>query len=367
VEQRAGAVEGVVMNAGLWKNRRVLVTGHTGFKGSWLTLWLKELGADVSGIALDPRDELNHWDLLKLDIREHRADLRDAGAVAAVVEKEQPEIVFHLAAQALVRRSYRDPLETWSTNVMGAAHVLEACRHSPSVKSIVCITSDKCYENLEWARGYHEADRLGGIDPYSASKAAVELLADSYRRSWFEKAGVLLATTRAGNVIGGGDWSEDRLIPDVVRAAVEDRVLNIRSPNATRPWQHVLEPVSGYLMLGEKLLQGDARFAEAWNFGPDDETNQPVSVMLDIMKILWPAVRWQLDGAPQPHEAQLLHLDSTKSRARLGWRPVWNLNETLQATAGWYRSYHERGEVVTKAQLDAYRTAASGLQMEKAA
>jgi CDP-glucose 4,6-dehydratase len=360
------------MTPTLWKNRKVLVTGHTGFKGTWLTLWLKRLGADVAGLGLDPRDALNHWDLIKSGIREHRIDLRDASAVENVLKAEQPDTVFHLAAQALVRRSYRDPLETWGTNVMGAANLFEACRKSGSVKSVVCITSDKCYENVEQEEGYVEDDRLGGIDPYSASKAAVELCAASYRRAFFANGDILMATTRAGNVIGGGDWSEDRLIPDVVRAATTGQTLKIRSPRATRPWQHVLEPVCGYLLLAEKLIQRDASFAESWNFGPDDETNQPVSVMLDIMKILWPAVKWELDGVQGPYESTLLHLDSSKARARLGWAPVWNLNHTLQMTAEWYRSYYEKnGLLVTESQLDRYIAAAHeqrlGWTLEEAA
>jgi CDP-glucose 4,6-dehydratase len=346
------------MNRALWQGRKVLVTGHTGFKGSWLALWLKQLGADVVGLALDPRDELNHWNLLRLDIPEHRVDLRDAAAVAAVLEKEKPDVVFHLAAQALVRRSYRDPAETWSTNVMGAVNLFDAVRKTGSVRSIVCITSDKCYENVEQHEGYREDDRLGGIDPYSASKAAVELVASSYRRAFLEKDGVLLATTRAGNVIGGGDWSEDRLIPDVVRAATSGNILKIRSPSATRPWQHVLEPVSGYILLAEKLIAGDKACAQAFNIGPDDATNQPLSVMLDIMQTLWPAVKWQLDGIPGPHEATLLHLDSLRAREMLGWAPVWDLNTTLQMTADWYRSYHEKNEIATLRQWRAYAEAA---------
>lgn len=349
------------MNPALWKNRKVLVTGHTGFKGTWLTLCLRRLGADVSGLALPPRDALNHWDLIRPGIREHHTDLRDAQAVENVLKTEQPEIVFHLAAQALVRRSYRDPLETWSTNVMGAANLFEACRKSASVKSVVCITSDKCYENVEREEGYTEDDRLGGIDPYSASKAAVELLAASHARAFFKNEGILMATARAGNVIGGGDWSEDRLIPDVVRAATRGEILKIRSPRATRPWQHVLEPVCGYILLAEKLIQRDAAFEGAWNFGPDDETNQPVPVMLDIMKTLWPAVKWELDGAQGPHEATLLHLDSTKARQALGWAPVWNLSQTLQMTAEWYRSFYEKdGLLMTMSQIDRYIQAAQG-------
>lgn len=348
------------MQQNLWKGRKVLITGHTGFKGSWLATWLKKLGADVTGIALDPYYDLNHWDLLKLDMTDYRLDLRDAGAVADLVKKIQPDMVFHLASQALVRKSYRDPLETWSTNVMGAANLLEACRKSGSVKSIVMITSDKCYENVEWEWGYRETDTLGGIDPYSASKAAVELLASSYRRSFFEHDGILLATTRAGNVIGGGDWSEDRLIPDVVRAATSGGAISIRSPKATRPWQHVLECVGGYICLAEKLLERKAAYATAWNFGPDDATNQPVEVMLSTIKKFWPEVHWKLEGTfeQQMHECTLLHLDSSKARKKLGWAPVWTLDETLKMVASWYRSYYEQGTVTTLQQLEAYQNSA---------
>lgn len=338
-----------------YNGRRVLVTGHTGFKGSWLTLWLENLGARVTGIALSPDTMPNHWDLLGLDIDEYRMDIRDAAAIASIMDKVQPEIVFHLAAQPLVRRSYNDPLETWSTNIMGTANLLEACRQVSSVRSIVVVTTDKCYENRNWARGYREEDRLGGYDPYSASKAGAELVASSYRSAFFqENGGPLLATARAGNVIGGGDWSVDRLIPDLVRAIESGVPLEIRYPHATRPWQHVLEPLCGYLLLGRKLLEGRHEFAEAWNFGPGTEDNRTVAEVLERLRANWPDLTWQVTPEPQPHEAALLHLDSTKAREQLGWLPVWGLTEALDATANWYRDFLERGKLRSREQLDEY-------------
>lgn len=341
--------------AGIYAGKKVLVTGHTGFKGSWLAQWLVRLGAEVAGIALAPATVPSHYALLNLDVKSHVQDVRDAAAVAAIVKSFAPDIVFHLAAQPLVRRSYRNPLETWGCNVMGTAGVLEACRHQPSVKAVVVVTTDKCYENREWPWGYRENDRLGGHDPYSASKAAAELVAASFRKSFFsEKDAPLLATARAGNVIGGGDWSEDRLIPDMVRAIAAKKPLVIRSPQATRPWQHVLEPLSGYLLLGQKLLEGDAHAATAWNFGPDAAGNQSVATVLNALKALWPAFEWQLDAHPQPHEATLLHLDSTLARQNLGWTPVMDLPACLHATAAWYRAQMEDDRILTETQLQAY-------------
>lgn len=358
--------------SGIYANRRILVTGHTGFKGSWLAYWLTRMGAEVTGVALPPETSPNHWDLLGLKVADHRLDIRDADAVAALVKRTQPEIVFHLAAQPLVRRSYRDPLTTWSTNVMGTANVLEACRHTPSVRAIVAVTTDKCYENKEQSGGYREGDRLGGHDPYSASKAAMELLAASWRQSYFnEKNAPLLATARAGNVIGGGDWSEDRLIPDLVRAVEAGRPLVIRSPKATRPWQHVLEPLAGYLLLGQRLLEGKREFAEAWNFGPDDSGNQPVETVLNLIKSSWPAVNWQVaDNASPLHEAGLLHVDSTKAREKLGWKPVWDLEQCMLMTGDWYRHFQEEKTLITAQQFDAYlavREAASPVAARTAA
>jgi CDP-glucose 4,6-dehydratase len=347
-----------------YRGRRVLVTGHTGFKGSWLCLWLRALGSEVTGLALDPPSEPSHWGLLKLPITDHRIDIRDEAAVRRVFAAERPEIVFHLAAQPLVRRSYREPVITWATNVMGTAHVLEAVRHTPEVRAVVVVTTDKCYENREWPWPYRERDRLGGHDAYSASKAGAELVAASYRSALLRQPSAsLLATARGGNVIGGGDWSEDRLIPDLVRAVVAGEPLVIRSPRATRPWQHVLDCLSGYLLLGQRLLAGDATCADAWNFGPDGEGNRTVEEVLQHLARTWPQLRWQLASGPQPHEAGLLQLDSAKAKMHLGWRPVWDLGAAIDRTATWYRQWLELGEVSSADQLDAYITDAvnSGL------
>jgi CDP-glucose 4,6-dehydratase len=340
---------------GSYRNRRVLLTGNTGFKGSWLALWLTQLGARVSGASLAPCTSPNHWDLLGLGITDHRVDIRDFAAVQRLVEIEQPEIVFHLAAQPLVRYSYSAPVETWATNVMGTCHVLEACRQTSSVQAIVSVTTDKCYENNEWVWGYRENDRLGGHDPYSASKAGAELVAASYRASLMTSPeAALLATARAGNVIGGGDWSSDRLIPDLVRSIAKNESLEIRSPNATRPWQHVLESLSGYLLLGQRLLARDRRVAEAWNFGPDAAGNRTVSDVLTRVAKAWPEARWHQTSQVQPHEAGLLSLDSTKAHSLLGWQPVWGFDEALHRTAEWYRTWLTAGEIVSAAQLEAY-------------
>lgn len=342
-----------------YRGCRVLLTGHTGFKGSWLALWLTALGAEVVGVALDPDSEPNHWGLLGLGIAEHRVDIRDGVAMAEIVRSTRPDVVFHLAAQALVRRSYRDPLDTWSTNVMGTAAVLDACRGIDSVRAILVVTTDKCYENREWEWGYRETDALGGHDPYSASKAGTELVVGSYRRSFFHVPGApLIATARAGNVIGGGDWSEDRLIPDLVRAASAGAPLEIRSPDATRPWQHVLESLSGYLLLGQRLLEGNADVAQAWNFGPEPDGNRSVADVLGTLQAYWPRLAWHVTAAPQPHEARLLYLDSAKARARLDWRPVWNVEQALEATADWYRAFLSDGRVSSRDQLDGFIAAA---------
>ncbi|WP_242660924.1 CDP-glucose 4,6-dehydratase [Mycobacterium alsense] len=338
-----------------YRGRRVLVTGHTGFKGSWLALWLQTLGAEVTGLALDPWVEPSHWDLLKLPIKDHRVDVRNEAAVRRVFAAERPEMVFHLAAQPLVRRSYREPVTTWATNVMGTVHVLEAARHTPEVRAVVAITSDKCYENREWPWAYREQDRLGGHEPYSASKAAAELVSASYRASMLQHPSApLLATARGGNVIGGGDWSEDRLIPDLVRSVVAGEPLVIRSPRATRPWQHVLDLLSGYLLLGQRLLSGDSACADAWNFGPDEAGNRTVEQVLGHLARTWPQLRWQVTSSPQPHEAGLLHLDSAKAKLHLGWRPVWDLEKTLRHTAHWYRQLIEADEVSSADQLATY-------------
>jgi CDP-glucose 4,6-dehydratase len=338
-----------------YRGSRVLVTGHTGFKGSWLAFWLNELGADVSGISLDPDTQPNHWDELNLAIDDHRLDIRDAERVSAAIEKIRPEFVFHLAAQPLVRRSYRDPIDNWSSNVMGTAHVLEACRHVDSVKAIVAVTTDKIYANEEKTQGYRESDPLGGHDPYSASKAACELLIDSYRKAFFsEEDQPLLASARAGNVIGGGDWAEDRLIPDLVKAVTASERLLIRSPHATRPWQHVLECLAGYLLLGQRLGESQREFADAWNFGPRPESNRTVAEILKALQARWPELQWEQTDSPQPHEATLLYLNSQKANETLEWCPIWNLDQSLQTTADWYRNFHEQGVTTTGEHLATY-------------
>ncbi len=364
---RQGTLENLEMKQfqDTYRGKRVLVTGHTGFKGSWLSLWLGQLGADVVGLSLPPETQPNHWSLLGLDrVAHHPVDVRNFADVAAVVKAKQPEIVFHLAAQPLVRRSYRDPLETWSTNVMGTANVLEACRQNSSVQAIVVVTTDKCYENQEWTWGYRESDRLGGHDPYSASKAGAELVAASYRSAFFKtEQAPLLATARAGNVVGGGDWSEDRLIPDVVRAMVAHESLEIRSPNATRPWQHVLESLSGYLLLGQKLTEGDRACEGAWNFGPERTGNQTVSQVLDKLQRQWPQMQLHQTVSTSPHEAQTLYLDSAKAHGQLGWQPVWDLDTTLQKTAEWYRAFLATQTLTSEQQLSQYLEAAKQAQV----
>lgn len=354
---------GVIAFGDIYRDRSVLISGHTGFKGSWLALWLRELGARVTGIALPPETSPNHWDLLGLTCADHRQDIRDFEALLRIFHDTQPEIVFHLAAQPLVRRSYREPLETWLTNVMGTANLLQACCQTPSVRALVVVTTDKCYANREWPWGYREIDRLGGRDPYSASKAAAELVAASYRSAFFGAPGApLVATARAGNVIGGGDWSEDRLIPDLVRAVARNTHLEVRSPLCMRPWQHVLDPLAGYLFLGQRLLEGRQEVADAWNFGPESDANCSVQQVLEGMRSHWPAVAWQTAGGEQPHEAALLHLDSTKARRQLGWRPVWDLPQALAATARWYQAFLDRGHLLSRAQLAAYVQAAKAAQ-----
>ncbi|PVE05075.1 CDP-glucose 4,6-dehydratase [Limnohabitans sp. Rim28] len=356
---------GMKLFGDVYRGKRALVTGHTGFKGSWLSLWLSQLGAEVVGISLAPETQPNHWSLLGLEasVQHHEMDIRQTTEVARVFKATQPEVVFHLAAQPLVRRSYRDPLETWSTNVMGTASVMEACRQSRSVRAILAVTTDKCYENQEWAWGYRETDRLGGHDPYSASKAGSELVAASYRSAFFHTNGApLLATARAGNVIGGGDWSEDRLIPDLVRAMASQQSLEIRSPNASRPWQHVLESLSGYLLLGQKLIEGDKNFDGAWNFGPERSGNRTVAEVLNRLQAHWPEMQWQQTLAPQPHEANLLYLDSAKAHGQLGWQSVWNLDTTLEKTADWYRSFLDKQTTISTQQLAQYVEAARSAQ-----
>ena len=331
------------MTSDPWRGRRVLLTGHSGFKGGWLALWLKSLGARVTGLSLPPPAQPNLFELAHvaegMDSQFH--DIRDASAIAALVAKTQPEVVFHLAAQPLVRRSYADPLETYSTNVMGTANLLEAIRTgSPATRAIVVVTTVKCYENHEWVWGYRESDPLGGHDPYSASKAATELVAASYAKSYFSGPGnPALATARAGNVIGGGDWAADRLVPDLIHACEAEQDLSIRYPRAIRPWQHVLDPLAGYLRLAERLLEKGHAFAGAWNFGPSEGNLKPVSWIADHFLAAWQtSARWNQVEGTEPHEAGILKLDWSKAAHQLGWRPSMGIESAIARVVEWHKA-----------------------------
>lgn len=364
MELRARRVEDLVMDlfGGAYRGKTVLVTGHTGFKGSWLSLWLTMMGARVIGYALAPPTVPNHFDLLDLDMLSIEGDIRDGQKLCDALSLHKPEIVFHLAAQPLVRHSYSNPVDTYQTNVIGTLNVYEACRHSDGVRAIVSITTDKVYENKEWQWGYRENDELGGYDPYSSSKACAEILTASYRNSFFPLTQygtshqTLLATARAGNVIGGGDWGKDRLIPDIMKATAKGEPVSIRNPQAVRPWQHVLESLSGYLLLGQKLLAGEQQVAGAWNFGPATIDSAAVhSVTKDIQKI-WNAMNYVIETGPPAklHEASALMLDTAKTNSRLQWQPVWDYDETIRRTVEWYRNYYEGGVAKTEGDIQAY-------------
>lgn len=344
-----------------WKSKKVLVTGHTGFKGSWLALWLNDLGATVCGFSLVPELAPNLFQDLGLEelIDSNIGDIRNLEKFQNVLDNFQPEIVFHLAAQSLVRRSYRSPIETYSTNVLGTVNVLDAIRHSQFVRAVIVVTTDKVYENKEKTTGYSEGDRLGGFDPYSNSKACAELVVSSYRDSFFADRDCLIASARAGNVIGGGDWSEDRLLPDVFRALIFNEDLLIRNPNSVRPWQHTLEPLAGYLLLGERLLRGEKKFATAWNFGPRNEDSKEVRFILERIKQMWDKdVQWRIGDGDHPHETTLLRLDSTKAKTELGWQPKLNLENALILTTDWYRDFRNKSDVreVTRKQIEFYES-----------
>lgn len=325
-----------------WHGKRVLLTGHTGFKGSWLSLWLQSLGASLRGIALEPPTDPALFEVARVAAgMEHRIiDIRDFAAVKTQMDEFQPEIVIHMAAQPLVRLSYSQPIETYATNVMGTLHVLEAARRVGSVRAIVNITTDKCYENREWVWGYREDEPMGGYDPYSSSKGCAELVSSAYRKSFLKEAGIALATARAGNVIGGGDWAADRLVPDILRALEKNEPVLIRNPYAIRPWQHVLEPLSGYLLLAERLYATNQVDAEGWNFGPRDEDARPVQWIVEHLCEDWGnGATWTLQSGDHPHEASFLKLDIAKARQRLEWAPRWSLETALKHIADWHQAW----------------------------
>jgi CDP-glucose 4,6-dehydratase len=360
------AVEGVVMNPAFWSGKRVLLTGHTGFKGSWSSLWLQSMGAQVVGYALAPPTNPSLFDVAQVGrgMSSVIGDIRDMAKLQAVFIEHKPEIVIHMAAQPLVRYSYQNPVETYSINVMGTVHLLEAVRNTPGVKVVVNVTTDKCYENKEWVWGYRENEPMGGYDPYSNSKGCAELVSASYRSSFFNpinhgQHGVALATVRAGNVIGGGDWAQDRLIPDMLAGFEQGRRVNIRNPHAIRPWQHVLEPLRGYLTLAERLFENGPSFAEGWNFGPNDEDAKPVSWIAKQMAELWGnTAQWHIDTGEHPHEATYLKLDISKARSRLDWHPALRLNEALKLIVDWSKQRQSGADIraLTLAQIQAYQT-----------
>jgi CDP-glucose 4,6-dehydratase len=344
-------VESLVIDPNFWRGRRVFLTGHTGFKGAWMALLLRSFGAEIYGFSLAPESEHGLFNVagVQNDVNHRIGDIRELEALRAALEEAKPDIVVHMAAQALVRQSYAEPVETYATNVMGTVNLLEAARPLSSIRAIVVVTSDKCYENTGALRGYRETDPMGGYDPYSSSKGCVEIVTAAYQRSFFQaETAALVATARAGNVIGGGDWSRDRLVPDMMRSFMAGDVVRIRNPAAVRPWQHVLDPVIGYLTLVQRLVKGGQEFAEGWNFGPHADSEVPVSVLMQTLADRWGAdARWEHDKGDNPHEAAYLTLDCSKARTRLGWRPVIEFDRALQLTSQWYRAFHDGADMRT--------------------
>jgi len=364
VEQRQCPLESMEISSSFWQGKKIFLTGHTGFKGGWLSLWLQQLGSEVTGYALQPPTKPSLFEVANVaqGMTSVIGDIRDGQALANAMRDFSPDIVIHMAAQPLVRYSYLDPVETYSTNVMGTVHLLEAVRQSPSVRAIVNVTSDKCYDNKEWVWGYRENEPMGGYDPYSSSKGCAELVTAAYRSSFFNSAKydehkVAIATGRAGNVIGGGDWAADRLIPDILNAISAGRSVVIRNPHAVRPWQHVLEPLSGYLLLAQHLYEQGVAFSEGWNFGPRDEDARPVKWIVGQLTNLWDdGASWQLDPSNHPHEAHYLKLDCAKARARLAWQPRWDLSHTLEMIVAWQRAYLNKADMrqITLNQISQY-------------
>jgi CDP-glucose 4,6-dehydratase len=351
-------MEELVMNPlfkGIYSGKKVFLTGHTGFKGSWLLLWLEQLGAEVTGFSLTPNTDPSHFSLLSSGSRSVIADIRDAGAIREALSDSKPDIVFHLAAQPLVRRSYTEPIETFQTNVIGTVNLFEAIRRDSSVKALVNITTDKVYRNLESHEAFKETDVLGGHDPYSTSKACVELIHESYGKSFFKERGILAATARAGNVIGGGDWADDRLIPDLVKGAARKTNADIRHPQSVRPWQHVLDPLSGYLLLGQHLLEGNEDLEANWNFGPALDDCLDVASLINLFGKYWPGIGFNdISESKQVHESHILRLDCTKAQQELGWSPTWNIEKAIEKTAGWYAAFYTKSDIVTKKDLSQY-------------
>lgn len=354
------------MNSSFWQGKRVLLTGHTGFKGSWLSLWLQSMGAQVIGYALAPPTNPSLFDIADVasGMTSVFGDIRDLDKLQKVFSKHQPEIVIHMAAQPLVRYSYQNPVDTYSTNVMGTVNLLEAVRHTTSVKAVVNITTDKCYENREWIWGYRENEAMGGFDPYSNSKGCAELVTAAYRSSFFNpnqnsQHNAAIATVRAGNVIGGGDWAQDRLIPDILTAFEQGRKVSIRNPHAIRPWQHVMEPLRGYLTLAEQLFEHGSMYAEGWNFGPNDEDAKPVSWIVAQMAELWgESAHWEIDTGEHPHEAHYLKLDISKARSRLDWNPTLRLQKALSLIVEWAKYWKAGADMrqITLSQLHTYQS-----------
>lgn len=348
-----------------WKGKKVFLTGHTGFKGGWLSLWLASMGAKVTGYALTPNTTPNLFEVLAIDSlieKSHIVDIRDLESLQKAMLDAKPDLVIHMAAQPLVRYSYANPVETYATNVMGTVHVLESTRSIDSVRATVIVTTDKCYENKEWVWGYRENEPMGGYDPYSNSKGCAELVTSAYRQSYFSDPHSInkVASARAGNVIGGGDWSEDRLIPDAIKAFEASKPLMIRNPLAMRPWQHVLEPLSGYLILAQALYEEGSAFASGWNFGPRDEDNRTVQEVIDLLISGWGnATRWEKEGSEHPHEANLLKLDCSKARTQLGWMPKWNLEVATQKIVEWQKAFqaNENMQEISLAQINRYTSA----------
>lgn len=355
----------------IYNGKRVFVTGDTGFKGTWLTKWLIDLGADVTGYSLNPNTNPSHYYLLNNNYKTYFSDIRNIKSLEKAIIESKPDIIFHLAAQPLVRYSYLNPVETYETNVMGTVNILEIARKYLDIKAVVVVTSDKCYENLEHHLGYIETDRMGGYDPYSSSKGCVELLTNSFRNSYFNlnkyniNHSTLLATVRAGNVIGGGDWSSDRLIPDLMRDIVKGEPTLIRSPNSTRPWQHVLEPIHGYLKVGYKLLQGNVQLANSWNFGPEENQALRVIDILNYAKKYWNQIEFNIENINEGfHEANLLSLNIDKAKLLLEWRPVWTNEIAIQKTINWYKNFYQNKVINTNDDIHDFINSIKSQQFE---